>query len=557
LKLNNFRVGTRLGAGFAVILLLLALLVGGGVWSLRVATEATRDMMSTSLTKERLAEEWFRSVSAGVTRSMAVGKDPDSGMEAMFAKDAKNHPTRGNANISKELDAMPMDPDEQALLDKINENRLRYTSVRDAMMKAKKNGNMEEATRIFDTEFTTVPPLYVASIKAFLDYQHKDIDDIASHIEKTSSFSTRLLTWVGAATLLLGAVFAWLLTLSITVPLRQAVAAARTVASGDLSARIDVQGKDETGQLLQSLQDMNDSLVNIVGQVRLGTDTIGTASQEIAAGNFDLSARTEEQASALEETAASMEELTSTVKQNADNARQANQMAVSASNVALKGGEAVKQVVGTMSAINASSRKIVDIIGVIDGIAFQTNILALNAAVEAARAGEQGRGFAVVASEVRNLAQRSAGAAKEIKLLIDDSVSQVANGSKQVADAGQTMDEIVASVASVTDIIAEIMTASVEQSSGIEQINAAIAQMDNVTQQNAALVEEATAAAASLHEQAAGLSNVVSVFRLREVAVAATQRAAPSPRRAGGKPTAAPAPRPALAAPQAEQWEAI
>jgi methyl-accepting chemotaxis protein len=323
-----------------------------------------------------------------------------------------------------------------------------------------------------------------------------------------------MLVACSALSLGLGVLLAWLLVRSITQPLSQAVQVARAVASGDLTSRIEVNSKDETGQLMQALKDMNDSLVGIVGNVRSGTDTIATASSQIAAGNHDLSSRTEQQASSLEETAASMEELTSTVKQNADNARQANQLAVSASSVAVKGGSVVAEVVGTMGAINASSRKIVDIIGVIDGIAFQTNILALNAAVEAARAGEQGRGFAVVAAEVRNLAQRSAAAAKEIKTLIGDSVDKVEEGSKQVAEAGKTMDEIVDSVKRVTDIMAEITAASQEQTSGIEQINQAITQMDQVTQQNAALVEEAAAAASSLQEQASGLSQVVSVFKV-------------------------------------------
>jgi methyl-accepting chemotaxis protein len=298
---------------------------------------------------------------------------------------------------------------------------------------------------------------------------------------------------------------------------------------------------------------MRNSLARLVSQVRQGTDTIATASSQIAAGNQDLSSRTEEQASSLEETAASMEELTSTVKQNADNARQANQLAVSASSVAVKGGSVVAQVVDTMGAINASSRKIVDIISVIDGIAFQTNILALNAAVEAARAGEQGRGFAVVAAEVRNLAQRSASAAKEIKGLIDDSVSKVGEGSQQVAQAGRTMDEIVDSVKRVTDIMAEIQAASQEQTQGIGQINQAITQMDQVTQQNAALVEEAAAAAASLQEQAAGLSQVVSVFRLdpaQQVAQHGTAGRPPQPVSQYRQPPAA---RQGIAAPQPAQ----
>ena len=285
------------------------------------------------------------------------------------------------------------------------------------------------------------------------------------------------------------------------------------IAEGDLAMAIKTRANDSTS-LLFAMKTMRDSLSRVVGEVRQGTDTIATASSEIAAGNMDLSSRTEQQASSLEETAASMEELTSTVKQNADNARQANQLALSASGVAVKGGSVVAQVVDTMSAINASSRKIVDIIGVIDGIAFQTNILALNAAVEAARAGEQGRGFAVVAAEVRNLAQRSAAAAKEIKTLIGDSVDKVEEGSKQVAQAGKTMEEIVGSVKRVTDIMGEIAAASQEQTLGIEQINQSITQMDQVTQQNAALVEEAAAAAQSLQEQASGLSQVVSVFKL-------------------------------------------
>ncbi|MEH6437310.1 methyl-accepting chemotaxis protein [Massilia sp. DD77] len=321
--------------------------------------------------------------------------------------------------------------------------------------------------------------------------------------------------------LAMAAVIGWMLVRAIVRPLEQAVAIAGAVAAGDLTQHIEADAQNETGRLLQALKEMNDSLVRIVSRVRAGTDTIAIASGEIASGNLDLSARTEQQAGSLEETASSMEELTSTVKQNADNARQANALAASASEVAGKGGAVVEQVVQTMGAINASATRIVDIIGVIDGIAFQTNILALNAAVEAARAGEQGRGFAVVAGEVRSLAQRSAAAAKEIKALIDDSVEKVHHGAELVDQAGATMADIVQSVNRVTDIMAEITAASQEQTAGIEQINSAVSQMDQVTQQNAALVEQATAAAQSLQEEASVLAQTVGAFKLNGSAMTA------------------------------------
>ena len=335
--------------------------------------------------------------------------------------------------------------------------------------------------------------------------------------------------------MLLGAVAAVvagvLVSRSITRPLGKAVRTAQSVASGDLRTTIEVRGNDETGQLLQALKDMTGSLQNIVSQVRSGAETIAVASDEIAQGNLDLSNRTEQQAGAIEETAASVEEITSTVQQNAENARQASQLAVSACEVAAKGGRMVEQVICTMASINESSKKIVDIIEVIDGIAFQTNILALNAAVEAARAGEQGRGFAVVADEVRTLAQRSATAAKEIKELIDDSVARVDAGNRLVGETGNTMGDIVASVRRVTEIIGEISVASTEQSAGIAQVNMAVSEMDTVTQQNAALVEEAAAAAESLRDQTQALTEVVSVFKLEETHGAA---GAPHAHRAAG-----------------------
>jgi methyl-accepting chemotaxis protein len=327
------------------------------------------------------------------------------------------------------------------------------------------------------------------------------------------SQTNNILLASGLVAAMLAAVIALWLARNVTAPLRQAIGVAQQVASGDLTARVEATSADETGELMNALQDMTSKLVAIVTEVRKGTDTIATASVQIASGNLDLSSRTERQASSLEETASSMEQLTGTVQQNSDNARQASGLAVSAFEVAGKGGAVVAQVVDTMGSINASSKKIVDIIGVIDGIAFQTNILALNAAVEAARAGEQGRGFAVVASEVRNLAQRSAAAAKEIKLLISDSVEQVEIGTRLVDQAGATMNDIVASVQKVSDIVSEIANASNEQRSGIEQVNRAIAEMDTVTQQNAALVEQSAAAAESMQAQASGLATAVGQFK--------------------------------------------
>ncbi len=347
-----------------------------------------------------------------------------------------------------------------------------------------------------------------------------------------------------AGGVLIGLLMAYWLISAISRPLEEAVKIARSVADGDLTQSFSTEARDETGQLLVALGEMNDSLARTVSQVLTAIDTIGVGSREIAAGNADLSARTESQASSLEQTASSMEELTTTVKQNADNARQANLLVVSASDYAVKGGHVVGQVVDTMGAIRESSRKIVDIIGVIDSIAFQTNILALNAAVEAARAGEQGRGFAVVAAEVRSLAQRSAGAAKEIKALIGDSVEKVDTGAKLVDDAGKTMGEIVTSVKHVADIMAEITAASQEQSSGIEEVNRAITQMDEMTQQNAALVEQAAAAAQSMQDQAAALARAVAIFKLK-------QRSAAQPRAralaGAGTAPSLPAPRPAKA----------
>ena len=367
------------------------------------------------------------------------------------------------------------------------------------------------------------PTKRINDIVAYIGEQaHKLAVDIDAENDAADRKATMTMLATVAVTLVVGTVIVISLIKSITVPLNEAVDMAQTVAAGDLRTEVRADSADEIGDLLRALQLMQGNLCNIVGKVRIGTETIHVAASEIASGNLDLSSRTEEQASSLEETAASMVQLTSTVKQNNDNAEQACQLADAASSVAQRGGAAVEQMVQTMGSINESSRKIVDIIGVIDGIAFQTNILALNAAVEAARAGEQGRGFAVVASEVRNLAQRSAAAAKEIKELIGDSVGRVEAGSRLVGQAGTTMNEVVASVQRVTAIIGEISLASGEQRDGIEQISTAINNMDSVTQQNAALVEQAAAAADALEQQAASLQDAVSIFKLND------QREAPA-----------------------------
>jgi len=513
MNIADMKIGTRLGAGFALVLAMVAALMLVVLSSLASIGDSSRQVIEQDWVKANAAHNINASVRANARRTM----------ELFFVRDAADTRTilqrieSNKKNINDDvqvLETLMYTDQGKSLLAEFKEKRVRYVQSFSKVSKLLAEGNRPEANQVLMDE--TLPSLDTMqdTLRNIVDLQKKMVEDQGAAVAQRIASTRTLMIGLGLLAMLMGSALAWWTARSITRPIHQAVRVAQTVAAGDLTSQIDVSGRDETGQLMQALKDMNASLVGIVGQVRQGTDTIATASGQIAAGNQDLSRRTEEQASSLEETAASMEELTSTVKQNADNARQANQLAVSASSVAVRGGSVVSQVVGTMEAINTSSRKIVDIIGVIDGIAFQTNILALNAAVEAARAGEQGRGFAVVAAEVRSLAQRSAAAAKEIKTLIGDSVGKVEEGGRQVAEAGKTMDEIVDSVRRVTDIMAEITAASQEQTQGIEQINQAITQMDQVTQQNAALVEEAAAAAASLQEQASELSQVVSVFRL-------------------------------------------
>ena len=511
--LRNVSIGVRLGLGFAVILLFSMIITGISVWRLHDVASATRTMMEEPLAKERYISDWYTRIDSAVRRTIAIARSSDTSLSGYFAEESKVS-SASSAVLQKKIAALLKDPQEQAMFASLLELREVYVGSRDQVYKLKGESQAEAANEVFEKTFVPAAAKYQKMVYGLLEHQRATIDATARQIDDIASTSRNLLLLLSTLALAFGVVCAWLLTMGIVRPLRTAVDIARKVADGDLTAQIDASAKDETGQLLQALKDMNTSLLNIVGEVRSGTDSIATSSTQIAAGNQDLSSRTEEQAGSLEETASSMEELTSTVKQNADNARQANQLAASAAQVAVKGGAVVAQVVGTMQSINASSNKIVDIIAVIDGIAFQTNILALNAAVEAARAGEQGRGFAVVASEVRNLAQRSASAAKEIKTLIGASVEQVNAGSMLVAQAGSTMNDIVDSVQRVSDIITEITAASSEQSVGIDEINRAIGQMDAVTQQNAALVEESAAAAESMQHQAHNLAQVVSVFKL-------------------------------------------
>jgi methyl-accepting chemotaxis protein len=551
---GNMNIGKRLAVGFSLILAMAVLIATVGIWRLNQVADATRQMMAQPLAKERMIGEWYTQISSAVRRTAAIVKSSDPALGPYFKEDAAAS-AKASADLVKQIEPLISGDDETALFKKITEHRKQYTAARDGAVKAKADGNNELSAKILDESFTPTAKAYQGLVQELVAMQRSRIDATAREIDATASISTTLIGALTAVAVALGALLSWLLTSSITRPIREAVKVAETVASGDLTRRIDSQARDETGALLRALRHMNDSLVAIVTQVRSGTDTIATASGEISAGNLDLSVRTEQQAGSLEESAASIEELTSTVRQNADNARQANQLSITASQVAAEGGAVVSQVIATMGSINASSRKIVDIIAVIDGIAFQTNILALNAAVEAARAGEQGRGFAVVASEVRTLAQRSAAAAKEIKTLIGDSVGKVDTGTRLVDQAGATMEQVVESIRRVTDIMAEITSASQEQSAGIEQVNQAIGEMDAATQQNAALVEESAAAATSLQDQASRLAQVVRVFKVEGNALAPAAAAA-RPARAAGRAIAAPQPkRAARAASAGGDWE--
>ncbi|WP_373987922.1 methyl-accepting chemotaxis protein [Duganella sp. BuS-21] len=547
MNLRDFKIGARLRIGFGIILLILVAIVlltnylnysNKGKLTTGLETATSKNLQAGAM-KSAMLETGIAMRNIGLQSDVSLMQK-----EEQKVKDQR-------ARYDKALNALKAQGLNDAEKKVLGELAALETDTDAAFKEAIGQilaFNSEGGAKVISGRIDPLNSRTLVLINKLVDMQQAAAKEVLDGSVSSDRSLMVMLFVLGGVAVALGVVCAAVITRSITGPLSGAVSVAQKVAAGELTSTVYVEGKDETSELLQALKDMNESLAKTVGDVRTGTELISTASQEIASGNADLSARTESQASSLEQTASSMEELTSTVKQNADNARQANQLAVSASSVAQKGGTVVSQVVQTMGSITESSRKIADIISVIDGIAFQTNILALNAAVEAARAGEQGRGFAVVASEVRNLAQRSAGAAKEIKELISDSVEKVDAGSKLVDEAGQTMDLIVTSIRQVADIMGEITAATQEQSNGIEEVNQAITQMDEMTQQNAALVEQAAAAAESMQEQAELLSQAVSIFKLSHDE--GVRRGAPAPARHRAV-APAPAAKPAIAAPRA------
>jgi methyl-accepting chemotaxis protein len=512
--IKNMKIGTRLTVGFSLILLCAAIILALGLWRM-AALHGNNEYvinnkvagMTTAMHLHEAGSELAMALRKVVTPTDAnEGKQEDAHVASIM---------QACLQYEAQLAALVDSSTNKTLLEAASKDGKQLFSATAAVRKEIADSNFFGAAAQLKSDFMPAHEKWMNSVAALATYQRDDMQ--AAHADAQASYLKAQIGMgvIGVMTIALGLFLSWYITRTITVPLKRAGDIAETISSGDLTQPMSAGGNDEAGALVNTLNDMQTNLANTLHEVKQSATIISVASREIARGNVDLSNRTESQAASLEETASSMEQLTSTVQQNAENARQANQLVMSASEHAIKGGRVVGDVVSTMSSIKESSRKIVDIIGVIDGIAFQTNILALNAAVEAARAGEQGRGFAVVASEVRNLAQRSATAAREIKQLIGDSVDQVDAGGTLVDEAGATMNEIVSSVRHVANIMGEITAASQEQSSGIAEVNHAISQIDAITQQNAALVEQAAAAAESLQEQSEALALAVSIFKLR------------------------------------------
>ena len=523
---KNLNIGKRLSLSLALLGVLLLLISGTSVHMLGKINQNTTDLVEVNIAELEMANDLIdnvNNIAIALRNMMLTDKDTDRATQRQVIETNMD----GSRKVIARLTGVSL-PQDRAGLARIEVANGRYIQGQIALIKLIETGTPEQSRAYLSEQLRPVLNDLKDLVNAKLKAQNNAAKQAGLDAHHTYQATRTLMIALSAAAVALGALLAFVLTVSITRPVARALVVANTVAAGDLTSVIVIDSRDEMGQLLEALKRMNDGLAKTVSTVRSGTDNIAMSASEVAAGSMDLSARTEQQASSLEETASSMEELTSTVKQNADNARQAHKLAESASLIAHRGGDVITRVVATMEQINQSSDKIGDIIGVIDGIAFQTNILALNAAVEAARAGEQGRGFAVVATEVRNLAQRSAAAAREIKGLIDVSSSTVASGSALVNQAGDTMTELVDSVRRVTDIVSEITAASVEQHAGLEQINQAVTEMDDVTQQNAALVEQSAAAAAAMQSQSQQLAQVVSAFKLRagSSSVAVTPRAA-------------------------------
>ncbi len=530
---RNMHVATKLWLGVIVIIVsLTALIAFAGTRSARLQAES--ELMLRALnSRVNAVSSWAGLTEANAVRTVSLVQTFDPVVEGRMSEEIKVTSAR-IAKIEQAIESMGLNGEEKSQLEEIARRRATALETRNQALKAKADGDSEGAQKLLNERYLPAVQAYVAALLELVAIEERAEQRYAEEVRAARSLTLKIAG--GAVILILAGLLAGAAVLirSIRQPLAEANRLAARIAEGDLSATIDTSRGDEFGDLMKSLARMNASLAHMVQQVRQSADSMATASAEIATGNQDLSQRTEQTSGDLQSTASAMEELTSTVQHSADNARQASQLASSASTVAQKGGAVVQQVVSTMGEIHASSRKIADIIGVIDGIAFQTNILALNAAVEAARAGEQGRGFAVVAGEVRSLAGRSAEAAKEIKALIGTSVEKVGTGTQLVRQAGDTMQEIVQSVRRVADVIGEITAAAGEQSSGIAQVNTSIAKLDQMTQQNAALVEQSAAAAQSLREQADQLAQAVAVFKLAahatQTSAAPWLRAAESPR---------------------------
>ncbi|MFC4620876.1 methyl-accepting chemotaxis protein [Comamonas nitrativorans] len=549
--MSKMTVGTRLALGFALVIVAGVIMAAVGTVQLIGIKNDTKLLIESRMViANQFAQvSGFVNVQGTSIRNFLLSIDPQD-REAEKRNVLKNR--EANRQLLQELEAKVRLAAGREALGKLQDVRQRYEPVIDKIIALDEEGQKDAARQMLRLEARPILGSYFALVNEAIAVQQNDMKALAESIENTADRTAVVLFIVAAIATVAGAFTAWRLTRSMTHALGgepdTAAHVASAIAAGNLAVAVPVRSGDGTS-LMAHMEQMREALARVVGQVRQGSEAVAGASAEIAQGNQDLSARTESQASALEETAASMEELGSTVRHNADNASQANQLAQQASSVAVQGGAVVEQVVGTMRGIAEASHRIADIIGVIDGIAFQTNILALNAAVEAARAGEQGRGFAVVASEVRALAGRSAEAAKEIKSLITDSVQRVEQGTQQVDQAGSTMQEVVAAIRRVTDLVGEISAASSQQSAGVGQVGEAITQMDHATQQNAALVEEMAAAAASLRSQAADLVQAVAVFQLHAGAQPAKARApVAAPAAASAKPAPVAAPTPAAKA---------